>query len=503
MNPPFAPAATTFPGNAHGIARIEAWLKAPRAAHDGDEYANQLQYLQALDECAATLRQRLSILDALHRRLHSVLDGTATTLTTAPLPLPRKQKLTLRAAQDCLLNLASALLGCLNSIDAHLVRGLGYPPELLLWRALSSLRRHFQLSTQVAAPAGHNLWRELHRAFQRTRALELADVRPDTDGQSLADVYFATLLHACAHPTSLSAEENRFVAELLARSHGLIDPEGESPPTFIIDLTRDAPAFSAFRPPLDLGTPLAFSCKRLCARLRVQEAALARGIGAHPLELPGFAETPSGRSLLRRLATRWSAPAKRRFPRRRQGYRGQLLSGLQALSELFRTATPPAATTGQWMIINESPDGYAAMHVTGDTGNFAAGEVAALRTETGDFWQLCIVRRVESAHPEHLEVGLQILSNNAQPVTLVRPASDDGPAERHPALLIPPAPPLRDSALLLTPSHALTDAPCRFLLIAERHNLEVREMRSLGCDERNARIALFRVEDDSENLNPL
>ena len=41
------------------------------------------------------------------------------------------------------------------------------------------------------------------------------------------------------------------------------------------------------------------------------------------------------------------------------------------------------------------------------------------------------------------------------------------------------------------------------LLIAERHNLEVREMRSLGCDERNARIALFRVEDDSENLNPL
>ena len=56
MNPPFAPAATTFPGNAHGIARIEAWLKAPRAAHDGDEYANQLQYLQALDECTATLR---------------------------------------------------------------------------------------------------------------------------------------------------------------------------------------------------------------------------------------------------------------------------------------------------------------------------------------------------------------------------------------------------------------------------------------------------------------
>ena len=72
-----------------------------------------------------------------------------------------------------------------------------------------------------------------------------------------------------------------------------------------------------------------------------------------------------------------------------------------------------------------------------------------------------------------------------------------------PLPLRPPAPPLRDSALLLTPSHALTDAPCRFLLIAERHNLEVREMRSLGCDERNARIALFRVEDDSENLNPL
>ena len=148
------------------------------------------------------------------------------------------------------------------------------------------------------------------------------------------------------------------------------------------------------------------------------------------------------------------------------------------------------------MIINESPDGYAAMHVSGDTGNFAAGDIAALRTETGDRWQLCIVRRVESAHPEHLEVGLQILPGDAAPASLIRPASSDTPTERHAVLLLPPIPPLRNSALLVAPNHALPDAPCEFLLVTERHNLEIREMRSLGCEERNARIALFHIEND-------
>ena len=41
------------------------------------------------------------------------------------------------------------------------------------------------------------------------------------------------------------------------------------------------------------------------------------------------------------------------------------------------------------MIINESPDGYAAMHVSGDTGNFAAGLIASA---TGGFnWPYLIV----------------------------------------------------------------------------------------------------------------
>ena len=502
MSPSFISAANQAPGKPDGIARLQGWLRTPRAPHDSDEYANQLQHLQALGECAATLPQRMAVLDALYLRLHAALDGTAATLTTLPLPLPRKQKLTLRAAQDCLLNLARALLGSLSEhsprhgLGVHFAHNLGHPPELVLWRALRCLGRHFQLSALVAAPAGHDLWRELHHVFQRAQALDLLDTHPDPDGQSLADTYFATILHACAQPTSLSVEENRCVADLLAHSRGLIDPEGESPPTFILDLARDAPAFSAFRPPPDLAIPFAFSCKRLCARLRVQEAALTRGIGARALELPGFAETPSGRSLLRRLASRWNSPAKRRFPRRRQGYRGQLLAGLDALRELFRHAAnhPPPST--QWMIINESPDGYAAMHVSGDTGNFAAGDIAALRTETGDRWQLCIVRRVESAHPEHIEVGLQILPGDAAPASLIRPASSDTPTERHAVLLLPPIPPLRNSALLVAPNHALPDAPCEFLLVTERHNLEIREMRSLGCEERNARIALFHIEND-------
>ena len=52
--------------------------------------------------------------------------------------------------------------------------------------------------------------------------------------------------------------------------------------------------------------------------------------------LPGFAASPGGHGVLRRLATLWGHPAKRKFPRRRQSYRADLCSGLDRLWQLLR-----------------------------------------------------------------------------------------------------------------------------------------------------------------------
>ena len=59
--------------------------------------------------------------------------------------------------------------------------------------------------------------------------------------------------------------------------------------------------------------------------------------------------------------------------------------------QLFQTSSAPSEVSN-WMVVNESPDGYAIMHVSGKAGAITVGDVVALRTETGNNWQLCIIR---------------------------------------------------------------------------------------------------------------
>ena len=482
------------------LADTLAWLATPLANSLQDEFAAQSMHLRELSRHTPPALIRTTALDTLYTRSLAASLALAQSFTDSRPPVSRKVKNALRAAQSVLHELALTLLSTLNDVEAHLVRGLGQPAELTLWRALHILDKHFLLSALASNSPGRDTWLTLHRIFTTAQARGLADAHVADAPQSIRDAYFSCILLSCAQPATLSAREILFVVDYLARHNALTDPPEESNPVFTIEPWRDTPisltarqsANSTNEPP-----SIRFSCKRLTARLRVEEAALSGNISAHQLNLPEFAATPAGRSLLRRLSERWSAPARRRFPRRRQGYRALLLGGLDNLIALFRTpnAAPPPAS--QWIIINESPDGYAVMHVSGETTGLEAGEIAALLNETGDCWQICLIRRRQSENQEHLELGLQILATTADSTTLLQlPPTPH--QQRHGALLLPHLPPLRSHETLVTASDALPDPPNHFLLMIEKTNLAVREMRSTAILERSERIAIFSIEEAAE-----
>ena len=79
----------------------------------------------------------------------------------------------------------------------------------------------------------------------------------------------------------------------------------------------------------------------------------------------------------------------------------------------FHDDETQAGELTSWMVTNESPDGYALMHVTGKTNRVTPGDIVALRTENVADWQICIVRWALSENPEHLEIGLQVLATRA------------------------------------------------------------------------------------------
>jgi cyclic-di-GMP-binding protein len=492
--------ATTVPPA--GMRAILEWLDSPLALNTADELLPLRTHLDALRETQGTAEQRSSTLDRLYTRSILVVATLLPTLTNLALPVPRKTRLTVRNMQELLQTLAADMLSSLNERDEHLIRGLRQAQELPLWRSLQALAHHLLISHLIAAPASPGIWRQLHQAYAKAQRRQITGNTPDGEQSSLQHVYYSALLLGCAQPASFNAREIDFVVSYLQRFADCVDPLAQaapqSPSVFWIDPRRDTPAFACSRKTAPPETAVQFfSCERLAALLDKQLTALETGSSAQQIGLPSLAGSPAGHAILRHLATYWGSPLKRRFQRRRQNYRAALCAGLDNLWHLFQEGHT-SAEVSSWMIINESPDGYAVMHVSGKTGKLSVGDVAAIRTESGNDWQICLVRWALSENPEHLELGLQILAPRAVPAILAlpSPAGSNEPGEHLPALILPELPPLRATQMLLVPTGAVANHDQKLVLVVEQDNVEVREVRASHLDEQTGSVEVFAILPD-------
>ena len=493
------PDSAAAPANAAGEEAppprpIDPATPAPQA--DADGLGDVLDHLRQLKTPGAAHAQDASILDGLYTRSIAAVEACLPALAEISLPIPRKPRQSLRKMQEAL----AALAGLLLAAAADGMPADGARP-LALWRALHLLSRHLLISSLTASPPGAGIWRRLHQAYVLADRHGAAHAVPAGAARSPQDEYYAAILLGCAQPTSFTSREVIFLDAYLERfservdtHHG--DPAG-SPVTFWIDPDSDAPATPYARKPPTPETPVrSFSCGRLAALLETQLAALEDGTPPEDLDLPLFAATAAGQGVLNRLINLWGNPGKRRFPRRRQNYRGELCLGFDNLCRLYRPVPQPVETSA-WMITNESPDGYAVMHLAGKTRAITVGDVAALRTETGDNWQLCIIRWALSENQEHLELGLQILSSRAYTADVALPAeTEEATACCRPALVLPAAPVLRPHEALVVPSGALAGRSKNLVLVVERDRVEVREISTARCDEQNGVIELYGIVPD-------
>lgn len=446
------------------------------------------------------LPQRARILDRLYMRGMAAIERLIPDLVETPVPIPGKSRQAIRAMQDVLYALAEHLLD-LHDRDTLGQKGSGIAPDLTLWRVLRALSRHLLIGSLTASPPGTDIWRKLHQTYDLARQQGITRNTPDGAARPLQDEYYAAVLLGCAQPASFTALEILFLDTYLERFSSQIDSNRDKPDRnpvmFWIDPARDAPATPCSRKPPPQETPVRyFSCGRLATLLANQLEALDAGTDAKQLALPDFAATPAGRGVLRRLSVHWGDPGKRRFPRRRQNYRAQLCAGLNNIFQLFQKKPIPAEASN-WMIVNESPDGYSIMHVSGKTGPITVGDVVALKTETGDNWQLCIIRWVLSENQEHLELGLQILSARAVAAHLALPSGTDGNVCR-PVLVLPATPALRPEESLVVPSGMLADHSKNLVLIIEKDNIEVREINAGQRGEQNGLIEIYAIETERQ-----
>jgi hypothetical protein len=488
-----------------GIRAIFEWLATPPPLQPTDDLTPLRTHLAALREMPAPAHQRAGALEQLYTRSISVVDKLIPTFKNVALPIPRKTRHIVRGMQDLLQALAEDMLTSLGKLDEHVIRGLRQEQDLTLWRGLHALAQHLLISDLVASPASPGIWQQLHYIFSTANCAQLADNTPEGAPSSLRQTYYAALLLGCGQPASFTSSEVAFVADYLKRFADRVEalPEAApaSPGSFWIHSLRDTPAFACSRKtaPSDADIHY-FSCDRLAALLDTQLNALETGSTPQQLNLPDFAGTPAGNGVLRRLASYWGQPGKRRFPRRRQNYRAVLCCGLDSIWHLFQDAETTEPDVSSWMITNESPDGYTIMHVSGKTGNLQVGNITAIRTESGNDWQICLVRWALSENPEHLELGLQILASRAVPAILALPqgSRDNENEGRLPVLLLPEIPLLRPSQTLIAPSGGLVDQQTKLVLIVDQDNIEVREMKATRLNEQTGSVEVFSIEADQQ-----
>lgn len=497
------PAPSSPPNTEANIKSILEWLTVANGrvdAKDADQLHRQLLLLRATPVPNA---QRIRLLDMLYGHAMRIVIAELPKLRQVSLPVSRRLRLRIKLILELLATLTQDYFNTLAELFDPEGSNAAHPLQISLYRAMHTIACQIRIYHLIAAPTAIGIWQQLHTALHNARKLGLENLPGPHGEASIQRIYLNVLLAAIAQPASFSSAELEFIANYIELSPLTLELL-ETPPRdcngiFWIGLDKDFPAHALIRraPPPD--TPiLYFSPAKMAQRAAQQHSELAKGIPASALGLPSFAETHAGKGVLRRLASLWGHPAKRKFPRRRQSYRADLCIGLDKLWQLIKT--PDAnVDTSEWMVTNESPDGYSLMHMSGNTESLRIGEIVALqsqreRTDTPQEWHICIIRWAISENPEHVELGLQLIAPRAIAAEIIRP--QDLASGSIAALILPQTPPLRPSELLVVPVGMLKENTGRIIVLVENDNLKICEVHTTSLDEQTGIIEAFSVVTD-------
>lgn len=482
------------------VKSILEWLALAHGRTGADDAEQLHQQLQLLRDAPVPSAQRLKLLDLLFSHAERVAQAELPALQEISLPISRRLRQRVRTLLDLLATLTQDYFNTLADLFDPALPASPRTPNISLRRAMHTIAWQVRITHLVAAPPPLGLWQQLHAAYRTARRLGQENLPGPNGTPSIRRIYSGILLTAIAQPASFSSEELEFIGDYIATClpdiELLTTPPLSHTGVFWLDPEKDFPAHALIRripgPEADI---LYFSCDTVASAALRHHQALQQGSKAATLGLPSFADHHSGPGILKRLSRLWGQPAKRRFPRRRQSYRAHLCSGLGNLWHLMMSDNA-LNEISEWMVTNESPDGYALMHMSGQTNHLRVGDIVALQateehSESPPAWHVCIIRWALSENPAHVEIGLQMLAPHAIAVELATP--NNAKHSKVAALILPPTPPLRPMQSLVVPTGLLHENTHRIVVLREHGNLRVQEMHTTHLDEQTSSVEIFTV----------
>lgn len=476
------------------LERALAWLASPPADDPLRDLGPLRSHLAAIATATINPLQYLSILELFQTRASFTASTVKPLLLDATLPVAKRLRTVAHGLMDVHGALASGYMKVLRRATPAL--GDAAPSAARLCAlGLANLAQKYEVAQLVSSPVSADLWKQA-QAFHR--------LLPDTVSQDAteAELHLKAMLALCAaQPESLSPRENAFLADYLRSCASTVEIRPADAPlgadAYWLDETHGFPPTAASRRQPGHHVSMQFSCFALSRMVASHLTRFAQGERPEAIGLPGQAALADYRNVLTRAIERWQSPPKRQSNRRRNGHRVQVCTHLGPLWQQLRdqgdaTQAEVELPASDWMVINESASGYAVMHVAGELAGIVAGSAIGLRTTADKPWNICVVRWARSENPEHIELGLELLSPLAQAVRIVRRGAD-GEQLPVPAFLLPPLPTLaRDEALLTARGYF---EPGGFTLINESGGrLQVAECIAHQVAMHTACIEVFEFE---------
>ncbi len=496
--------------NSDEVDEVLHWLAREP---DGDplaDLATLRAHVRRVGTSALAGQRRRQVLEQFGARALDICGRFRPRLLAASLPLPRELHAAAAMLGETLLEIVAGIRALVEDIDSAPKRA--HAGEIGTLNALASalLGEGFIIGAMAAAAPPAGLWHAAHALGMAGGSLAAASHKDASPSDQLLH-YRRLLAVAVAQPESFSARELSWIFDYLGAVAGFaqlsatpIEPRQLA--HWFDPLLDAAPAALARRPPpadarllyasfTDLAQQVSERLTWLEARMVDFEVSGAESevelLVADDSGLPVGLTPAETLSVLRRLRDRWAAPPLREQPRRQHQYAVQVCLGLRSMWELGRGRREQGRVV-EWMVLNESPGGYAIMSVAGVQGSIAAGIALALRREASQPWSVCIVRWVRSDNPEQFELGLQIMSQSYTSVQIGFRGSEMRTTV--PALSLPVLEAVRRHSAILAP--AGTYVSRRFLLVRESEHLYVAQGRALGLDMQTANVELFQYETD-------
>lgn len=437
------------------------------------------RHLRAVVAMQVQPRVLLRLLDLFEPRIARIHKLVFPLLLDASTPLPRNLRILSQSLVGLHGNLAE---GFLKVLQHTISEGFQRPKrrrETLAARALGSLRRQYELSLRAASGTPTGFWKQMNQLLLNHQQA------PDSylDSPTLQTLHLLLAIHA-AQADALTPREQEFLwrhAEHLADQVEMSISAPRKVESWLWVDTNDerAPTPANRRAPPSADGLIFYSCRALG---KLTQASL-----------DNLSAPPAWRNVLHHAARRWLNPPQRRHNRRRGSYRIEVcprLSTLWALLNGDLAGNAAAQAINEWQVMNDSPAGYAAMHIAGDMPGLLAGSVLGIRRNDKEPWSLCIVRWVRSENTEHLEMGLEVLAPHAKAVRIATASRPEAPI---PALLLPPISGIGRGETLLTERGAYETGTIA-LMQEEAGKLQVAECKPLPLVSQTASIELFEFE---------